>query len=203
MRQSSPFTKLSNISHFLRLLSVEPLGFLTMFIFLFKKTAIDQMLQDKICLQRYRLPLRYCQQLPVIQDHQDPFQLKSKILADVTQFQMYLAIGSAFPVFGISLLIGPFIDKYGPAKRLLFIYASIIYLLDSISYLINSFWFDIDYRFLIISSAISSMNAGPLIGMTCCWAYLSSVTPRHMRSSRMIILEVFISTGMSTLLLIL
>src|SRR5699024_10757118 len=117
---------LPNVLHFTRLLSVEPLGFLNLFLFLFKKNTIDQMIQDKLCIQRYHLPPGYCYYLPQMKDEEDNLGMKSTILGDVTTFQMYINLFLAVPIFGISLLIGPFIDKYAPAKRALFIYSTII-----------------------------------------------------------------------------
>lgn len=133
--------KRSQILLFIRLLSVEPLGFLTLFVFLFKKNAIDQMIQDKICLQRYRLPPDYCLKLPTMSQYEDAFQMKSTILGDVTSFNMYINIGLALPNLALSLLVGPFIDKYRPAKKVLLIYSAIVFAVESVSYLVNSFWF--------------------------------------------------------------
>ena len=133
--------KRSQILRFVCLLSVEPLGFLTLFVFLFKKNAIDQMLQDKICLQRYKLPPGYCLKLPTMTQYEDTFQMKSTILGDVTSFQMYINIGLALPNLALSLLVGLFIDKYRPAKKVLLIYCSVIFAIENVSYLVNSFWF--------------------------------------------------------------
>ncbi len=127
---------------FCRLLSVEPLGFLAMFIFLFKKNPIDQLIQDKLCLQKYLLPANYCHALPTMKNEDDYLSMKSTVLGNVTQFNMYIYISVAVPIFVISLLIGPFIDKYKPAKKFLFLYSSAIFAIESSLFLINSIWFD-------------------------------------------------------------
>ena len=131
-----------NLINFIRLLTVEPLAFLTIFIYLLKTLPQDQMVQDKICLQKYNLPDDYCHHLPTMKDDEDTlYHMKSTILSDVTQFKLYVSILITIPIMFISVIIGPFIDKYKPAKRILLIISSLVSILEISILVYNSYFF--------------------------------------------------------------
>ena len=132
-----------SLMNFLRLLTVEPLAFFNIFIFMFKRLPLDQMIQDKICLSRYGLTPNYCQSLPTMKDEDDVLRMKSTILADVTTFNLYANILITIPSFFIATLIGPFIDRYRPAKKILLIVSSLVMLAESAILCINSYFFTI------------------------------------------------------------
>src|SRR5699024_9704408 len=133
--------KIGNVFNFVRLLTVEPLAFFSLFIMMFKGLPQDQMIQDKICLQRYNLPPAYCQRLPQMTDADDEFHMKSTILADVTQLNLYINLFITIPILLISILIGPFIDKYKPAKKMLLIFAFFVSFLENAILTYNSYFF--------------------------------------------------------------
>ena len=129
--------------NFIRLLTVEPLTFLILFVFAFKRLPQDQLTQDKICLQRYNLPAQYCQDLPTLREDDDHLGMKSTILADVAQFNLYVNVIITAPILIVSILIGPFIDKYKPAKKVLLIVSSANSLIECFILVINSYFFKI------------------------------------------------------------
>src|SRR5690625_3195282 len=100
----------SDLARFLRLLKVEPFFFLVMFMNVVKRIPLDQMIEDKICRQKYELPEDYCRRLPVMQSKDDFLERKSTILAEVTHFNMYINIAITIPMLVMALFIGPFID---------------------------------------------------------------------------------------------
>lgn len=51
------------------------------------------------------------------------------------------------------------------------------------------------YWFILVCQIVMSFSAGPLVAVTCCWSYVSLVTPEHTRSIRMIILELCTSAA--------
>ncbi len=135
--------KLMSVVNFLRLLTVEPLAFFGIFLFMFKRLPLDQMIQDKICLYRYGLTPNYCQALPTMKDEEDVLHMKSTILADVTTFNLYSNILITLPSFFIATMIGPFIDRYQPAKKILLIIGSVVALAEGVILCVNSYFFSI------------------------------------------------------------
>lgn len=92
---------------FVRLLTVEPLTFLSMFAFTFKMIPQNQMVQDKLCMQRYNLSFEYCQGLPTMEEADDHLGMKSTILSDMAQFTLHVSMLITIPVRTHSLIKSP------------------------------------------------------------------------------------------------
>lgn len=136
-------TKFRDTLHFIRLLKSEPYVFITMFVYVMKRIPFDQLVQDKICMQKYNMDKKYCRELPSLSEEDDFAGKKSFILTDVTQFNMIINIINMFPAIIISLFVGPFIDKNIHAKKLLMVIAMLLSLLENGLLLLNCYFFDL------------------------------------------------------------
>lgn len=136
-------SKLRSFVNFFRLLTVEPISFLNIFLFVFKSLPLDQMIQDKLCLHKHNMTPNYCQALPTMKAEDDVYSMKSTILGDVTTFKLYSNILITLPSFFVAMFIGPFIDRYPPAKKQLLIIASFVSLTEGIILCVNSYFFTI------------------------------------------------------------
>lgn len=128
-----------SIFNIFRFLTMEPIVFIVILIYMLKRIPTDQLIQDKLCIQRYNLSVSYCHNLPIIKD--DPIGMKSTILTDVTRMSLYINFINTIPVMFISIIIGPFIDNYKPAKRLLLIFASIMTIAEMSILALNAYFF--------------------------------------------------------------
>ncbi|KAI2797799.1 hypothetical protein BLOT_015219 [Blomia tropicalis] len=182
-----------SIFNIFRFLTMEPIVFIVILIYMLKRIPTDQLIQDKICIQRYNLSVSYCHNLPIIKD--DPIGMKSTILTDVTRMALYINFINTIPVVFISIIIGPFIDNYKPAKRLLLIFASIMTIAEMSILALNAYFFHANYYLIFLSHLTASLCGGPLVSLTTIWAYTSSVTPEHIRLLRMVFLELCIFAG--------
>ncbi|KAJ6215641.1 hypothetical protein RDWZM_010141 [Blomia tropicalis] len=182
--------RFQNIFNLLRFLTMEPIIFITMLNHTMKQIPTFQMLQDKLCIQRYNLSNDYCHNLPTMEI--DPLQMKSIILVDVTQMKLYINIIYTILLIIVSIIIGPLIDQYPRAKRLLLIMVSIMTMGEMTILALNSFFYDISYYFIFISYLINGSCGGYLVSLTTIWSYISSVTPKMIRSLRMVFVELCI-----------
>jgi F0F1-type ATP synthase assembly protein I len=134
--------KIKRSFEFLFLLRVEPYLFLFYFFFCVKKVPLDQLIQDKICFQKYNLSYDYCLKLPQMKSESDYLHKKSVILGDVTQFSVYSSLITTIPTVIAALFIGSWTDKYIKAKKYLLIAGAISGICEALILVWNSVCFD-------------------------------------------------------------
>jgi hypothetical protein len=134
--------KIKRTFEFLCLLRVEPYLFLFYFFFSVKRVPLDQLIQDKICFQKYNLSRDYCLELPHMNSESDYLHKKSLILGDVTQFSIYSSIITTIPTLIAALFIGSWADKYIKAKKYLLIAGAISGVCEALILVWSSVYFD-------------------------------------------------------------
>ncbi|CAG2104672.1 unnamed protein product, partial [Medioppia subpectinata] len=185
-----PMSRLSRLWQFSRLLTIEPYIFVLMFIYTLKKVPTDQLAQDKICRLSYGMNTTYCQQLSHMTADEDYMHVKSKILADSTNFGLYMIIISTLPTVLTSLFIGAWTDNYINAKKVLLIMGSMAMICEAVINILNDYFFDLS-QYVVLMSALPLVAAGGILGtITATWGYVASTTPFHMRALRMTIAEI-------------
>lgn len=134
---------LRNAFRFICLLKVEPFVFLSLCIYIIKRIPIDQMIQDKICLQKYGMDKEYCHNLPTMKDEDDYVKKKSIILGDVTEINMLVNLINMIPTVIMAIFVGPFIDKNIKAKKLMMVLALVVSTVESILNILNCYFFNL------------------------------------------------------------
>ena len=127
---------------FISLLKLEVCILLSMLAFSIRGIPFNQLLQDKICMQNYGNDRKYCRDLAEITVEDDPKGFKIKILKDVTDMGLYFVLILTLPSVFWSLFIGPWMDKYPHARKILIIVYSIGALLEVILYALNAYMFN-------------------------------------------------------------
>ncbi len=130
-------------------LRIEPFIFLFFFSNAIQGITITQLAQDKICLFKYRQTQEYCSELSEQISTESEFDFKSRILSDVTEFNLFKTLISTFPVIFWSLFLGSWADRHSSAPKILLCLGSIAAVLETTILLINSVYFELGLNFII------------------------------------------------------
>jgi len=148
-------SSVSGILSFICLLRVEPFVLTFLFTFLIGSVPQGQMIQDKICIQKYNLSREFCHDLPEFKDVTNPdYHYKSLILKDATQFTLYTTIAATVPSIFWSLFFGSWSDKYVHAKKILLLLGGLSGVVQSALCIYQAVYFDIG-----MSQQIDSCNS--------------------------------------------
>ena len=116
---ASFYQKFKTALKFISLLKPEFCVVLCMLSFSIRGIPFNQLLQDKICMQHNGTDENYCSNLAEIDDKDDVNGLKTEILKDATEMGLYVIIILTLPAVFYSPLIGPWMDKYPHARKIL------------------------------------------------------------------------------------
>ena len=122
---------------FVYLLRIEPYLILTLFATSIKRVPLDQLIQDKICLQKYNLSKEFCYNLPQMDSSAANYSYKSLILSDSSEFSFFHALISTLPSIVWSLFIGSWTDRYINAKWILLLLAGLASSIESLLILLS------------------------------------------------------------------
>ena len=134
--------KVKTAFKFISLLKPEVFILLSSLAFSLRGIPFNQLLQDKICMQNYGNDRKYCIDLAEITVEDDPKGFKIKILKDVTELSFYFTLILTLPSVLWSLFIGPWMDKYPHARKILIIAYSIGSTLEVILCALNAYMFN-------------------------------------------------------------
>jgi hypothetical protein len=173
----------------LQRLRVEPVILISMIVFSTSSVAMQQLMQDKLCISKHSQDHEYCTKL----SEKDQSAEKFTILADVAFYSSLREYISVVPRVVLLLLIGSWCDKFPSAKRCVMLASMIGLLLDSALLLINSRFFDWDYRLIILCNVPSAFLCNGL--SMAISSYITSTTEQMHRSQRFLLLDVFTRAG--------
>ena len=139
---ASFYQKFKTALKFISLLKPEFCVVLCMLSFSIRGIPFNQLLQDKICMQYCEDDRKYCRDLAENTVEDDPKGFKIKILKDVTDMGLYFVLILTLPSVFWSLFIGPWMDKYPHARKILIIVYSIGALLEVILCALNAYMFN-------------------------------------------------------------
>jgi hypothetical protein len=142
MTASGKPNRIGRIKDFLSLMTVEPYMFLLMFVYTLKKVPTDQLTQDKICLVSYGLNATYCSHFSSMTADEDYLHKKSLILADVTNFGLYVVCVGTVPTIITSLFVGSWVDNYAGAKKAILIVGAMAFMVESVINILNDYFYD-------------------------------------------------------------
>ena len=135
--------KVKRIFEFLSLLNVEPFILLLMITYTIKIVPSSQLVQDKICLNKYHMTSTYCLNLPQMTAEEDIFNVKTDILKDVTKYSLYSNLIGTIPTLLGTLLVGSWIDKYRGAKKTIMIACALSGVMENLIGIANVYYYDI------------------------------------------------------------
>lgn len=97
-----------NLWRFIGSLNVEPCAFLLTFASMSRLLSIQQLFQDKLCIQKFNQTEAYCSNLAF----EETSPIKQSILSEVTSYNFYDTLIAAFPGIFWCLFVGSWCDKY-------------------------------------------------------------------------------------------
>ena len=129
-------SKLKTVFVFISMLRVELFMLLMMFVYCLKRTPLDMLIQDKLCMHKYNQSQSFCERLSSIDENDDNFEYKTLILSDAVKYNMYSTLITFLPGIVWSLFLGSWTDRYLKGRKVILLVAAIT---QSIENLINAF----------------------------------------------------------------
>ena len=127
---------------FFTLLTVEPYLFGFHFLTALKHTPTTQLIQDKICLFEFNLNGTYCYELPQMTVEDDTLHRKSEVLANTNNYSIYMQLVLTVPAIVASMFIGPWLDVFLKAKKILLIAGALAGVCEAVILLLNVYFYD-------------------------------------------------------------
>lgn len=182
-------TKAMKSRSFLSRIKVELVVFLGTISIAVRTITQQQLLQDKICLQKFKSPLDYCREL-----HDQPDSIfKDAILANYSAFFMMKEVIIMLPHVMSVLYIGSWCDRYPKGRRYCMIAGTASLLLEVTVMAVNSIFFDFSYVILLFSylpSALMGSNFGLMITL---YSYIVSYIHPKDRAYKLVLISVVLS----------
>ena len=167
----------------LRRITVEPVLFLYMFCLFMSFPLIQQLAFKKICLEKYDTGT--CKNLTkadenFVQEH-------------TSEWILHQSIALAVPSIFASLIFGSWSDKVG--RKLILVLPSVGGALLYVSHILNSVFMSLNVNVIIIGVFISGLFGGYATTLLGVFSYMSDITDKVQRTSRIAVLESMIFLG--------
>ena len=136
-------TNLQLFARFVWLLRVEPYMLVFATFQYFRSTPLEVLIQDKLCRNKYNMSEEFCLNLPFMKDNEPDSDIRSSILSDAVLYNSYHQWITMTPGVTWALFLGPWIDKYARARKIIFIVSSFTQMMEYVLNTINSYYFSL------------------------------------------------------------
>jgi len=109
----------------------------------------NQIIQDKICRYEKNKTKEFCLGLSKIGDDDKDIDIKSSILIESANFQMYNMALAFLPSVIVCLFLGSWCDNYVHGRKILLLYSSVGVTLESLIKIYMSIRFDLGMNFVL------------------------------------------------------
>jgi hypothetical protein len=123
---------------FLKRSRAEPLIIANDFAVALRTVAIQQLIQDKLCLEKYKETSEYCHELSEEADS----TIKEDIVSDVSQYLGFKELIVIIPVLLSALFVGSICDRFVGGKRYCLLSCTFSQFLETSFLLLNAYYFD-------------------------------------------------------------
>ncbi len=134
--------KFKRILKFVTLLRVEPYMVLIAFCFQMRQTPLNLLIQDKLCRQKYNMSVEFCTNLQEMKESEKNYKIKTLVLGDAVQYNMYHTLMQFCPGLVWSLFLGAWIDKYINGRKTIFLIGAITSSIEAAINTLNAYYFD-------------------------------------------------------------
>ncbi|XP_073249135.1 lysosomal proton-coupled steroid conjugate and bile acid symporter SLC46A3-like isoform X2 [Porites lutea] len=169
-------------SHF-RKITVEPVLFSYMMCLFMSYPLIQQLAFKKICHEKYNGEI--CKNLTKSQE----IYVQQK----TSKWILYQSVALTLPSIFASLLLGSWSDKVG--RKVILILPSVGSVLLYINYIMNAAFFSLNVNYIIIGVSISALFGGFATTLLGVFSYISDITDKSQRTTRVAVLESMIFLG--------
>ncbi|XP_053211378.1 uncharacterized protein LOC128395018 [Panonychus citri] len=173
----------------IKLLRIDIYMMLFFISFSISGVSLNQLVEDKICLNELNLNQSICLNL----EHTDADQEEAKnyVLSTAAVFKNYQTIISTVPGMFLSLFIGYWIDTYPSHLKYILAAPALGGTIGSLIVIYNCLHFKLDFMFMLISDLIRGLSGGFATIYTGVYTYITRKTPAKFRAIRFAILEFF------------
>ncbi len=134
--------KFKRILKFVTLLRVEPYLVLIAFCFQMRQTPLNLLIQDKLCRQKYNMSVEFCTNLQEMKESEKNYKIKTLVLGDAVQYNMYHTLMQFCPGIVWSLFLGAWIDKYINGRKVIFLISAMTASIEAAINTLNAYYFD-------------------------------------------------------------
>jgi MFS family permease len=152
----------------------------------------QQLLQDKLCMQKFHAPIAYCRDL---QDEPDS-ELKDLILANFSAYMMVKEVIILIPHVLTVLYIGSWCDRFANGRRYCMIAGVVSLGIEFILMALNSiYYYELSYMTLLFSYLPSSLFGSNFGLQMVIWSYITAYTRQEDRAYRLVFISVIMALG--------
>ena len=171
---------------FIKRSKLEPLLFVNGFATAVRQVAIQQLLQDKLCIEKYHEDRDYCHYL----SKQPETEEKDDILADVAQYLTYKEFIVIIPYIVSALFIGIWCDRFPNGKRYCMLSCSFAQFTETFLLLMNAINFYASPWLTILSFLPASFFGNDFGLFTAVYGYISTNIKPSERALRFITIAI-------------
>jgi hypothetical protein len=107
-----------------------------------RRTPLDLLIQDKLCRQKYNMSVEFCTNLPQIKESENNYHIKTLVLGDAVQYNMYHTLMQFCPSIVWSLFLGVWTDKYIKGRKTILLVSAITASIEAAINTLNAYYFD-------------------------------------------------------------
>ena len=176
---------------FVKRSKLEPVLLFHSFAAYVRQVAIQQLVQDKQCVNHYNEPREYCRYL----SQQESSKRKEDILSDVSTFMTYKEFLVIIPYMLSAIYIGSWCDRFPMAKRYCMISCAFAQFLETFLLLLNAINFYMSPAATILSFLPASFFGNDFGIYTAFYGYVATNMKPSERAVRYILINVMRNLG--------
>ncbi|XP_074605735.1 putative peptidoglycan muropeptide transporter SLC46 [Brevipalpus obovatus] len=177
---------------YLKVISLDIFCFIVCFTFGFSDISLNQIVQDKICLNDLHLSRDVCHN---IQDQKDYLPQAIDIYTHVTRWKSYVNFIGYFPGILVTIFLGKWLDRYPNMMKYVLAAQPLGNLVCCLIVLHQLFYFKIDYMILLVSNVPKVLNGGIAAFLCCVFSIVTTTSPSSHRMIRFGMIEFSIQGG--------
>lgn len=128
-----------NLWKFIKSMKIEPVAFCLSFVAMSRFLAMQQMIQDKLCIKQFNQTFDYCRSL----SGEENTVMKDDILAATSTYTFYYTTIMVIPGLFWCIFVGSWCDKYLGARKLFIILCAVSGFVEAIFLILNAYFFQI------------------------------------------------------------
>ncbi|XP_015795633.1 uncharacterized protein LOC107372004 [Tetranychus urticae] len=156
--------------------------------------ALNQLMQDKFCINTYPVNESVCLNLEAAGPEYDT--VRNDVLKDTTTLKMNITLMTTIPAMILSLILGFWIDKYPGHLRYLLGSASLANICQNIMTIHQCLHFEMGADSLLWTNLVPVFTGSGIIISIGTFTYATRKTPAKFRAVRFMILEICIFASM-------
>uniref|UniRef100_T1L5G4 Major facilitator superfamily (MFS) profile domain-containing protein n=1 Tax=Tetranychus urticae TaxID=32264 RepID=T1L5G4_TETUR len=177
------------IFNFVKLLRIDLFFFFATLSTSLPNLALNQLIQDKFCINKYLLNKTDCFNLEKSSDFET---IQNEVLKETTSLKLYITLMTTIPSIFLSLIMGYWVDKYPSHLRYLLGVAAMANVCANIMAIYQCIYFEMDPYLLLLTCLVPVLTGSGTLVSVGTYTYATKKTPAKYRSIRFTVLELFL-----------